>query len=411
MRKRVLIRVDLPQPVRPTMPIFSRGLMLRLKPFSTRSRSSLYRTYSSQQIRWSDGQPPVLEAVEGALCDGQQQHEDGQNVEGPPCPCIYPLADAWLSLLAAAVHAVVWRRCVHWGQLGGLDGWGKGDGWETVEGQQETKYTDMRKGNCTPALMTDAASFHDNYPVSCWQILHLVGGQDASPASQQATNTSLEDVGPYMSIHCAKGVVQQGDGNPPQRFHEALLDENDDDDALVHNVDCEAVVPYQGLQGVQGLLACQLSQSANLAINSTDKQWQVHQVPGHKKERPREALDSRQALKADLHEALHAAQRNPAIDELHEVPWQHGDGKPQQVEQRQRWEGYSRGACKEGDEGGHSPLKGRVWSQQGSAAHLKGRVPQGVNVHWHHPDLAGIIALQVHHCANTPGVTHIHTQA
>ncbi len=52
MRKRVLIRVDLPQPVRPTMPIFSRGLMLRLKPFSTRSRSSLYRTCSLQHIRW-----------------------------------------------------------------------------------------------------------------------------------------------------------------------------------------------------------------------------------------------------------------------------------------------------------------------------------------------------------------------
>ena len=53
MRKRVLIRVDLPHPVRPTMPIFSRGLMLRLNPFSTRSRSSLYRTYSSQHIRRS----------------------------------------------------------------------------------------------------------------------------------------------------------------------------------------------------------------------------------------------------------------------------------------------------------------------------------------------------------------------
>ena len=60
-------------------------------------------------------------------------------------------------------------------------------------------------------------------------------------------------------------------------------------------------------------------------------------------EQPSKALDSRQAMKADLHEALHAAQRNPAIDELHEVPWQHSDGKPQQVEQRQGWEGYSRG--------------------------------------------------------------------
>jgi len=58
--------------------------------------------------------------------------------------------------------------------------------------------------------MTDAASFHDNYPVSRRQVLHLVGGQDASPASQQTTDTSLEDVGPHMSIHRAQGVVQQG---------------------------------------------------------------------------------------------------------------------------------------------------------------------------------------------------------
>ena len=69
----------------------------------------------------------------------------------------------------------------------------------------------MRKGDCAPALMTDMASFQDNYPVSCWQVLHLVGGQDASPVSQQTTNASLEDVGPHMSIHCAQGVVQQGD--------------------------------------------------------------------------------------------------------------------------------------------------------------------------------------------------------
>ena len=34
-----------------------------------------------------------------------------------------------------------------------------------------------------------------------------------------------------------------------------------------------------------------------------------------------------------------------------------------------------------------------------------------MDVHRHHPDLAGVIALQVHHCANTPGITHIHTQA
>jgi len=60
------------------------------------------------------------------------------------------------------------------------------------------------------------------------------------------------------------------------------------------------------------------------------------------REQPRKALDSRQALKANLHEALHATQRDPAIDELHEVPRQHGDWKPQQVEQRQCWEGHSR---------------------------------------------------------------------
>ena len=45
MRNRVLMRVDLPQPVRPTMPIFSLGLMLRVRPFRTRSKSSLYLTY------------------------------------------------------------------------------------------------------------------------------------------------------------------------------------------------------------------------------------------------------------------------------------------------------------------------------------------------------------------------------
>ena len=45
MRNKVLMRVDLPQPVRPTMPIFSRGLMLRVRPFRTRSKSSLYLTY------------------------------------------------------------------------------------------------------------------------------------------------------------------------------------------------------------------------------------------------------------------------------------------------------------------------------------------------------------------------------
>ena len=47
-------------------------------------------------------------------------------------------------------------------------------------------------------------------------------------------------------------------------------------------------------------------------------------------------------LVRDLHEALNAPQGDPAINELHEVPRQHGDRKPEQVEQRQCWEGYSR---------------------------------------------------------------------
>ena len=38
-----------------------------------------------------DGQPPALEAVEGALCEGQQQHEGGQDVQGAPRPCICPV--------------------------------------------------------------------------------------------------------------------------------------------------------------------------------------------------------------------------------------------------------------------------------------------------------------------------------
>ena len=73
IRKRVLIRVDLPHPVRPAMPIFSWGLMLRLKPFSTRSRSSLYRTCSSHHTQWS--------GECGKECAGQsreQQQEDKQ---------------------------------------------------------------------------------------------------------------------------------------------------------------------------------------------------------------------------------------------------------------------------------------------------------------------------------------------
>lgn len=36
-------------------------------------------------------QPPVLQAEEGPLCQGQQQHENGQDVQGTPSPCIDPV--------------------------------------------------------------------------------------------------------------------------------------------------------------------------------------------------------------------------------------------------------------------------------------------------------------------------------
>lgn len=72
IRKRVLIRVDLPQPVRPTMPIFSRGLMLRLKPFSTRSRSSLYRTCNSQHMQWSG------ECCKECTGESREQQQEGK---------------------------------------------------------------------------------------------------------------------------------------------------------------------------------------------------------------------------------------------------------------------------------------------------------------------------------------------
>ena len=57
--------------------------------------------------------------------------------------------------------------------------------------------------------MTDAASIHDNNPVSRRQILHLVGGQDACPVSKQATNAALEDMGTHMCINCTQRVIQE----------------------------------------------------------------------------------------------------------------------------------------------------------------------------------------------------------
>ena len=50
-----------------------------------------------------------------------------------------------------------------------------------------------------------------------------------------------------------------------------------------------------------------------------------------------------QAKATDLHEALHATQRNPGFNAVHEVAGEHGDWESQQVEQRQCREGHSRG--------------------------------------------------------------------
>ena len=47
MRSRLRMVVDLPLPVRPTTPIFSRSRTLRLTPFSTRSNYGRYRTEKS----------------------------------------------------------------------------------------------------------------------------------------------------------------------------------------------------------------------------------------------------------------------------------------------------------------------------------------------------------------------------
>lgn len=42
--------------------------------------------------------------------------------------------------------------------------------------------------------------------------------------------------------------------------------------------------------------------------------------------------------------------------------------------------------------------------------YLERGIPEGVDVHWHHPHLASIIALQVNHGTNAPSVAHIDPQ-
>ncbi len=50
----------------------------------------------------------------------------------------------------------------------------------------------------------------------------------------------------------------------------------------------------------------------------------------------------RQTVATDLHEALHATQRNPGFNAVHDVPGEHGDGESQQIEKGQCWEGHGR---------------------------------------------------------------------
>lgn len=42
------------------------------------------------------------------------------------------------------------------------------------------------------------------------------------------------------------------------------------------------------------------------------------------------------------------------------------------------------------------------------ATYLERGVPKGVDMHRHHPHLPGIIALQVDHSPNAPGIAHVH---
>ncbi len=46
-RNRAVIMLDLPAPVRPTIPIFSQGLVFRLSPFSTRGSVAAYLNSTS----------------------------------------------------------------------------------------------------------------------------------------------------------------------------------------------------------------------------------------------------------------------------------------------------------------------------------------------------------------------------
>lgn len=46
----------------------------------------------------------------------------------------------------------------------------------------------------------------------------------------------------------------------------------------------------------------------------------------------------------------------------------------------------------------------------GNATYLERGVPEGVDVHRHHPHLPGIIALQVDNGPDAPGIAHVHPQ-
>lgn len=43
--------------------------------------------------------------------------------------------------------------------------------------------------------------------------------------------------------------------------------------------------------------------------------------------------------------------------------------------------------------------------------YLERGVPQSVNMDWHHVNLVCIIALEVHNCADAPGIAHVYAQA
>ena len=72
---------------------------------------------------------------------------------------------------------------------------------------------------------------------------------------------------------------------------------------------------------------------------------------------------------AHLQEALNATERHPAVDELHEVPGQHGDWEPEQVEEGQGREGHCRS---EGKALGRVHSKGREGDQDWRGAKDQG---------------------------------------